>query len=77
LFRPDKVKEAMTVFGSNDRAHPSVTYLQDKVGDWYLGGPIDAIALPGHHDYQDVRCTYIHSLLFPWMPKTFDSHVHV
>jgi sulfate adenylyltransferase len=57
IFHPDKAREAELVFGSDDLAHPAVEYLHRKVHNTYLGGPIDAIAMPAHYDYTSIRYT--------------------
>ena len=37
IYQPDKVKEAINVFGADDVAHPAVAYLHHKVQDFYVG----------------------------------------
>jgi sulfate adenylyltransferase len=57
LWKPDKVKEAVHVFGANDQAHPAVWYLFNKAGDYYVGGSVEGIQLPPHYDFVDLRKT--------------------
>lgn len=57
VYPVEKHFEAENVFGADDRAHPSVAYLHDSVGDVYLGGPLDAIAKPVYYDYLALRYT--------------------
>lgn len=57
IYTPDKVKEAVKVFGADDPAHPSVAYLRRKVKDFYVGGKIQAIQAPTHFDYVALRYT--------------------
>ncbi|KAH7108038.1 ATP-sulfurylase [Auriculariales sp. MPI-PUGE-AT-0066] len=57
VYSPDKPKEAAQVFGADDRAHPAVTYLHTQVGQFYVGGKVDAIKAPSHHDYVAIRFT--------------------
>ncbi|KAI8925371.1 sulfate adenylyltransferase [Entophlyctis helioformis] len=57
LYRPDKALEAAAVFGKNDSAHPAVHYLHSTAGSVYVGGPLQAIALPAHYDYVEHRFT--------------------
>ena len=64
IYRPDKVREAELVYGANDRAHPGVTYLHDTTKAVYLGGPVEAIQLPAHYDYQALRCMHWVTNLF-------------
>lgn len=56
VYRPDQVKEAIQVFGADDPAHPSVTYLRNKIKEFYVGGKIQAIQAPTHFDYVALRC---------------------
>lgn len=56
IWQPDKVKEAINVFGADDAAHPAVAYLRNKVNDYYVGGKLQAIQLPTHFDYVALRC---------------------
>lgn len=56
IYSPDKVKEAISVFGDDDPAHPSVAYLRNHVKDLYIGGNVQAIKLPTHFDSVSHRC---------------------
>ncbi|KAJ3544045.1 hypothetical protein NM688_g5786 [Phlebia brevispora] len=58
VYQPDRVKEAVQVFGADDPAHPAVAYLRNKVKDYYVGGNIQAIQLPSHFDYVALRCRF-------------------
>lgn len=55
-YIPDKLKEAKLVF-RGDPEHPAVKYLNDQVNDVYLGGSVQAINLPVHYDYTNLRFT--------------------
>ncbi|TRM69430.1 hypothetical protein BD626DRAFT_474026 [Schizophyllum amplum] len=57
IYQPDRVKEAEKVFGADDPAHPAVAYLRSKVKDFYVGGKVQAIQAPQHHDYVALRYT--------------------
>ncbi|KAF7790304.1 hypothetical protein EIP86_001258 [Pleurotus ostreatoroseus] len=57
IYQPDRVKEAIQVFGADDPAHPAVAYLRNKVKDYYVGGKIQAIQPPTHFDYVALRYT--------------------
>ncbi|KAL1736074.1 hypothetical protein EV714DRAFT_242411 [Schizophyllum commune] len=57
VYQPDRVKEAEKVFGADDPAHPAVAYLRSKVKDFYIGGKVQAIQAPQHHDYVALRYT--------------------
>ncbi|KAE8207003.1 hypothetical protein CF327_g7437 [Tilletia walkeri] len=57
VYPAQKEQEAISVFGANDRAHPAVTYLQDVVKDFYLGGSLQAVSKPLYYDYVGLRYT--------------------
>lgn len=57
VYQPDRVKEAVEVFGADDPAHPSVAYLRNRVKDFYIGGKVQAIQAPTHFDYVALRYT--------------------
>lgn len=64
LFQPDKVKEALAVYGVDSPAHPGVKALYER-GDHYAAGPVTVIdsTLPGdsqspiHHAIMSPRQT--------------------
>jgi sulfate adenylyltransferase len=56
VFRRDREVEADAVFLTLDRAHPGVAAL-DRAGDWVIGGPVRAFALPAHESFLDRRLT--------------------
>ncbi len=57
IWKPDKAKEAEQVFGANDKAHPAVNYLQDKAGEYYVGGDLECKELPTYYDFNEHRYT--------------------
>ncbi|CAG8602694.1 8387_t:CDS:2 [Diversispora eburnea] len=57
IYHPNKIEEAIYVFGDNDLAHPGVKYLHNDVKEFYIGGTIEAIDLPTHYDYIEHRYT--------------------
>ena len=57
IWKPNKKREAEKVFGKNDDAHPAVNYLHNIAGDYYVGGDIEAIQLPVHYDFNEMRLT--------------------
>ena len=57
VWKPDKVREARQVFGTEDRKHPAVRYLMDEAGPYYVGGTLEGIQLPKHYDFQELRRT--------------------
>jgi sulfate adenylyltransferase len=54
IWRPDRAREAEFVYGSTDPAHPGVRYLQDSVNAVYLGGRIEGVQAPLHHDFENL-----------------------
>lgn len=57
IWQPDKEAEAEAVFGTRDPEHPGVASLLDHTGEIYLGGRIEGIHPPVHHDYKSLRLT--------------------
>jgi sulfate adenylyltransferase len=56
VFKRDREKEALAVFGTEDLEHPGVRALQEA-GDFCLAGPVRALALPDHDDFVRYRLT--------------------
>ncbi len=56
-YTPDKTKEALGVYGTEDRMHPGVQYLFGDMHDTYLGGTVTKIALPVRNDFKQFRKT--------------------
>ncbi len=56
-WQPNKLLEAKHVFGTDDLKHPAVNYLQNKAGNWYLGGPVQVVQVPKHYDFVELRQT--------------------
>ena len=56
IYRPDKVNEAVKVFGADDVLHPAVKYLHGS-NDFYVGGKVQAVNKPQHYDYVGLRYT--------------------
>ncbi|RPA81812.1 ATP sulfurylase [Ascobolus immersus RN42] len=56
IYKPDKSLEGKEVFGG-DPEHPAIRYLQTQCEDNYIGGTLQAISLPIHYDYVDLRFT--------------------
>ncbi len=51
----DIEKEAMSIYGTSDKSHPGVDYLYNKSGKFYIGGEIQALNLPIHPDFKQIR----------------------
>lgn len=56
IFRRDRQKEALGVFGTEDLAHPGVKALAEA-GDFCLAGPVKVLRLPEHRDFLEYRLT--------------------
>jgi sulfate adenylyltransferase len=56
-FVPDKSREAVKVFGTDDIKHPAVNYLHNISGHTYLGGKITGLQNPVHYDFRGLRDT--------------------
>ncbi|MEW6777066.1 MAG: sulfate adenylyltransferase [Bdellovibrionota bacterium] len=53
-FRPDKEREAKSVYRTDDAAHPSVGYLRQS-GPVYVGGKVTVIEPASHSDFLQYR----------------------
>jgi len=50
-------KEALAIYNTKDKSHPGVDYLYNKSGKYYLGGEVQALNLPIHPDFKQIRNT--------------------
>lgn len=57
IWPVDAEKEALAVYGTLDRTHPGVEYLFNRSGKYYIGGTIQALNLPIHSDFRQIRRT--------------------
>ena len=57
IWRPDKAREAVKVFGADDLSHPAVAYLYDRAHPVYVGGRLSGIEAPVHYDFKHLRDT--------------------
>ncbi len=53
----DIEKEAFSLYGTDDKKHPGVNYLYNRSGKYYIGGKIEALNLPIHSDFRQIRRT--------------------
>lgn len=56
-WRPDRRREAESVYGTQDVAHPMVDYLFNRTNDVYIGGEVSGVAEPLHYDFRQHRYT--------------------
>lgn len=57
LWPVDREKEAQAVYTTLDPTHPGVDYLFNASGRYYIGGEIQALSLPIHSDFKQIRNT--------------------
>jgi len=57
VYWPDRLHEALRVFGTSDRTHPGVAELLDCTGPVYLGGRVRGLQPPTHPDFPELRDT--------------------
>lgn len=57
IWQPDKANEAQAVYGSTDKKHPAVYYLNHHAGPVYLGGKVRGVETPIHYDFKQLRET--------------------
>ncbi len=54
IWRPDRAVEAEKVYGTTDPSHPGVRYLLNAVNPVYIGGTVEGVQAPLHHDFEDL-----------------------
>jgi len=54
IWEIDKKREAECVYGTTSPEHPGVQYLYEQVGDVYIGGRVEGIESPIHHDFENL-----------------------
>ena len=57
IWPMDMEKEAIAIYNTLDKSHPGVDYLYNKSGKYYIGGEIQALSLPIHPDFKQIRNT--------------------
>lgn len=57
IWEPDKEAEAIQVFGTSNPEHPGVAHLLNAAGPVYVGGRVEALQLPVHYDFKELRKT--------------------
>jgi ATP sulfurylase len=55
VWEPDRQREARSVFGTLDRAHPAVTFLMERSNPVYVGGKLKGCTPPMHYDFKHLR----------------------
>lgn len=57
IYKPNKEREAVLVYGTNSIDHFGVKYLFEKTYDYYLGGKVEQVGKIEHYDYEKLRKT--------------------
>ena len=57
IWEADKTKEALAVFGTEDKAHPGVDFLFYHKKPIYIGGKLSGMQLPTHYNFPHIRKT--------------------
>lgn len=57
VWEPDRLVEALAVYGTTSSAHPGVDYLLNQTHRYYVGGHVEGIRLPPHYDFRTLRQT--------------------
>jgi len=55
IWQPDREKLAAQAFGTVDRLHPGAAHLLDRSQPIFVGGRVEALQLPTHYDYKQLR----------------------
>lgn len=54
IWMPDKEREVEAVFGTASREHPGVRCVLEQEQPVYLGGTVEGIQLPAHHEFENL-----------------------
>lgn len=57
VWKPDKLAEAEAGYNTTTEEHPGVFHLLKNTHSWYIGGRLEGIQLPEHHDFRSLRHT--------------------
>jgi len=57
VYCPDLELEAKAVYGTTSTEHVGVAHVLQRSNPWYVGGTVEAIQLPVHHDFGALRRT--------------------
>lgn len=55
IWKPDKIREARQIYGTEDPRHPGVAQLLESKNYYYIGGKILGLQPPIHYDYKMLR----------------------
>lgn len=57
VWKPDRLLEAYSVYGTTDPEHPGVAHLLNRTNPYYVGGWVEGLCLPVHYDFRSLRLT--------------------
>ncbi len=57
VWKPDRLDEAVKVFGTSDEGHPGVNTVINQTADYYVGGSLEGVRDSQHHTYPALRQT--------------------
>ena len=57
VWKVDKIREAIEVFGTDNDEHPGVYFLYHNIQSYYVGGELEGIQSPIHYDFKMFRHT--------------------
>lgn len=57
VWKPDKLDEALKVFGTTDELHPGVYFLLNETEEFYVGGTLEGLELPSEYTFKEDRLT--------------------
>src|SRR5581483_4889643 len=57
IWQPDLLADAESIYGTIDKTHPGVDHLLNRTNPWYIGGRVETVRLPRHHDFLSLRLT--------------------
>jgi sulfate adenylyltransferase len=57
IWQPDREAEVEAVFGNADPSHPGAAQYLHRSRPWAIAGRLEALELPVHHDYRELRLT--------------------
>lgn len=57
VWQPDRIAEAEAVYETTSSDHPGVAYLLNQMHPHFVGGRLQGVQLPVHHDFRILRLT--------------------
>ena len=55
VWEPDKKKESLSIFNTDNLEHPGVYHLFNNINKYYVGGKLTFKNIPTHHDFKSLR----------------------